>query len=208
MKVETYEAISIDEQDGRVVNEEVSEEALALIESLDLGGQRALIQKRIVAGEEIQTRNPYRLITTEELAIFGALMPNREKIEDYDGGPVPLRVLQVAAHCKTADLFTKIEVWCPAPGRDDPVLIGYAARTKESWRGEQMFLLARWGEELQSLDELRVKARGIVAARMRSAIAKAETELSNFKGSLDAKIDAFLHGEPEETVYVSLTLGR
>src|SRR4051812_13224919 len=125
MKVETYEAISVDEQNGTVLNEIVSEEALALIESLGLSGQRGLIDTRKVDGEEVQVRIPYRRVTSEELAVFSALMPNRVDLAAYADGPIPLRVLQVAAHARSLDFFTSgIEVWCPEPGRDDPVLVG------------------------------------------------------------------------------------
>lgn len=69
MKVETYEEISIDEQDGNIVDEQVSEEALALIGTLGLTGQQALIARKPVEGEdgeEIERRIPYREITAEE----------------------------------------------------------------------------------------------------------------------------------------------
>lgn len=41
MKTETYEVISLDEQNGEILNELVSEEALALIETLGLEGQQS-----------------------------------------------------------------------------------------------------------------------------------------------------------------------
>jgi hypothetical protein len=210
MNVETYEVISIDEQHGSVINEQVSEEALALIETLGLQGQRSLIETRTLDGEEVQTRNPYRLMTGEEQAIFGTLMPNRVKLADYRDGPIPLRALQVAAHAKALDCFDDIEVWCPQPGRDDPILVGVTKATAENrWRGE-LRLLARWGDEvLLSLDELRDKAKPIIASRLRAAIAKARGSITAFESGLDDKIDAYLHGGENETAHIyGLNLGN
>lgn len=73
MQVETYEAISLDEQGGDIINEQVSGEALALIESLGLEGQKALVHKTAVADsdDETENRSPYREMTREESRVFG-----------------------------------------------------------------------------------------------------------------------------------------
>lgn len=203
MKVETYEAISLDVQGGEVVNEQVNEEALALIETLDLDGQRNLVQKRSVGDEEVFVRNPYRRMSKEEQAIFSALMPNRVKLERYADGPIPLRALQVAAHARSLDFFDRgFEVWCPQPGRDDPVLVGLK---KGEYSSTDIYLLARWGEELRSLDELRAKASAIVIAKVRAAAAKAKAEVAAIESSLQERVDAYLHGGEESTVWVGIS---
>lgn len=204
IKVETYEAISLDVQGENVVNELVSEEALALIETLDLEGQRTLTQHKTLGDEEVVVRNPYRMITREEQAIFGALMPNRVKLAEYGDGPIPLRALQVAAHAKSLDFFDKgFEVWCPQPGRDDPVLVGLK---RGKYGVADIYLLARWGAELLSLDELRVKAQGVILAKARAAIAKARADVAAMEGSLEARIDNYLRGGNEDTVWVGISL--
>lgn len=201
MNVETYEVVTIDEQHGVVVNEQVSEEALALIESLDLGGQRNLLHKRDVGGEEVQTRIPYRKMTAEEQAIYSVLMPNRVEIGKYSDGPIPLRALQVAAHAKSLDYFDHgVEVWCPQPGRDDPILVG--KRKDERGWGTELYILARWGDVLLPLEELREKARPIIASKVKAAIAKARGSITAFESGLDDKIDAYLHGGENETAHI------
>lgn len=96
MLVETYEAISIDEATHG--NEEVNEEALALIGSLGLAGQQELLSERAVGdGETVVTRNPYRKMTGEEAHIFRAILPREVDIKKYSDGPIPVRVLQIAA---------------------------------------------------------------------------------------------------------------
>ena len=204
-QVETYEAISLDEQDGIVVNEEVSEEALALIESLGLSGQKQLLAEKDAGGEVVTVRSPYRLITAEELAVFGAIMPNRTQLEKYDGGPVPLRVLQIAAHAKP--LFDELQVWAPEPGRDDPLLVGVNGGS--SWGGSvrlggKVFVLARWGDVLQPFEALRAKAREILKARVMKSLAKAKAEITAFEQTIDAGLDAHLLGERTAGVSIGI----
>lgn len=204
MKVETYEAISIDVgADGAVTNEVVDAEAMALIEQLGLKGQKELLTEREVGGETVTTRNPYRLITAEERAIFMAIMPRRTKLDAYGDGPVPLRVLQVAAHA--TELFDLLEVWHPAPGQSDPVLVGING---SAFMPRETFILARWGDELCSLDELRAKAIPVIRARMKAAVAKARAEVATFEAGLDEKIEDFLHGATQSSVFVTLSFER
>lgn len=204
MKVETYEAISIDEQNGSFINEEVSEEALALIDTLGLEGQKQLVQERAVGSETLVTRNPYRKMAAEEAAIFGALLPRQVELSEYGDGPIPLRVLQVAAHAK--NLFDDLQVWCPNdPQQPDPLLVG---REGDRWRGE-FFLLARWGEVLEPLDALRTKAREVISTRMRVEIAKAKSTIATFEMTMEEQLDAYLLGERQDPVFMpNLTFGR
>ena len=206
MKVETYEAISVDEQKGTVINEVVSEEALALIESLGLEGQKSLVETREVGGEEVQTRFPYRKMTREEQAVFGAVMPHRTRLHSYSDGPIPLRALQVAAHAQSLNFFDHVEVWHPEPGRDDPVLVG-CKKNAGGW-GLDLYLLARWGDELVSMDDLRQKAKAVIVARAKSAIAKARAQLTGLEGGLEEKVESFLLGGDDESIYVNVGLSR
>jgi hypothetical protein len=201
MKVETYEAISLDEQNGEVVNEAVNEEAMALIETLGLKGQSALLSEREVAGQTVTTRNPYRRMTKEEQHIFGVVMPERTELREYRDGAIPLRALQIAAHA--VDLFNSVEVWHPEAGRDDPILVGVNG---QKYSPQELFLLARWGNELCSLDELRTKAAAILTARMRAKVAEARGAVERFGSSIETSIDAFLHGERTAPEFVSLSL--
>ncbi len=92
MLVETFEAIETD-AGGEV---ECDAEAIALIEELGLEGQRKLINKT----GDAPARNPYRKMSIQERFAFRALMPKHVALDKYSDGPIPLRVLQVAAHAK------------------------------------------------------------------------------------------------------------
>lgn len=136
MKVLTYEC---DETASETAED--SSEALALIEQLGLTGQTSLISKE-------QIRIPYREMTAEEGFIFGELCPVSTALESYRSSPIPLRVLQVAAHAKGLGMFDELIVMHPQTDFDrDPVLVGliggkyYESKTKH-------FILARWGEAL------------------------------------------------------------
>lgn len=79
--------------------------------------------------------------------------------------PVPLRVLQVAAWAKEHPLVGYLEVWHTADIKKDPILVG----RRECYGGEN-FLLARWGDALESFDVLQVKAQEVIEANLRAAI--------------------------------------
>lgn len=206
MKIETFEVISIDEQDGQVVNEQVSEEAMALIESLGLEGQRELLAEREAGGEAVMVRNPYRKMSGEEFAIFSAVLPRRVVIERYNDGPIPLRVLQIAAHAK--DLFDDVVIWCPAdPAKPDPLLVGVKGGT--TWQGNtagrsggDSFLLARWGEVLEPMDTLREQAKRLVIASAKASVAQARAKVMAFESGLDEKIEAYLLTGKSETEWL------
>lgn len=197
MKVETYETISLDEQNGEIVNELVSEEALALITELGLEGQQTLIERTQAGGEEVVKRMPYRQITAEERAVYGAVMPYRTELRSYRDGAIPLRVLQIAAHAK--ELFDSLEVWHPEAGRDDPLLVGY--KKSGQW-GRDTYILARWGEELVDFETLRTKARKIIRAKVEADIASAEAKIAQYKAGMVNAIDSYLLGGSNRTEYL------
>jgi hypothetical protein len=210
MKVETYEAISVDEQGGAIINEQVSEEALALIDALDLGGQKELLSERESGEEAVTTRIPYRQMTAEERAVFGTLFERRISLAKYNDGPIPLRVLQVAAHAM--EMFDGIEVWCPEKGRDDPLLVGVKGGTEYNWAqtrvGGDRFILARWGEVLQPLEALRDKAREILTATAATNINETRAKLAAFEAGFRARIDVFLLTGKSHNEDLSISIGR
>lgn len=151
MEVETYEAIEMT-YDGTV---ECEAEALELIESLNLEGQKSLVKKDVSG---TVARSPYRKMTQEELIVYQAILPRRVKLPNYSDGPIPLRVLQVAAHA--SELFKSLEVWCPQNVKDpDPLLVGL--KGEHYWQPD-FHILARWGEVLEPFNALADKASVMV----------------------------------------------
>lgn len=163
MLVETYE-VTETMGDG---TQECEAEALALIEEMGLEGQQSRV-KRTDTGET--KRNPYRLMSIDEVFVYGEICPKRTVLTKYADGPVPLRVLQVAAHAKS--LFERLEVWHPESAAEkDPVLVGVNGY---EWNPRERFILARWGEELLPFSELMTKAAKLYRDRVRGALADAK----------------------------------
>lgn len=175
MKVETYEVEEIGGSDASTMAADSA--AIELSEKLGLAGQLSLTNKAT------DTRLPYRVMTNEESAVYGACFPNRTKVEFYSDGIMPLRVLQVVAHCKEAGFFQAIYVWHPARGVKDPVLVGLRKERPEGqqWDSEVLYILARWGESLEPLESLKKTAKKILMARWK---AKLESTMSQCQAGL------------------------
>lgn len=195
MQIETYE---VEEITGEMGIMAADAEAIDLCEKLGLVGQKQL------ANPDTATRNPYREITAEERAVFEACFPNKTALENYSDGIIPLRVLQLVAHCKSENLFSKFEVWHPQRGQVDPLLV--ATRTVRpagwNWDRTDTFLLARWGDALESIDKLREKAKKILTVKWGNKLREARAEVLASDEQLEARIDEHLlgikaHGEPQ-----------
>jgi hypothetical protein len=170
MKVETYEVSEV-----TCENEHEETEAREIAEQLGLEGQ-----KRVRNRDGVM---PYREITAEEAVVFKAICDKEVRLHEFDRSPIPLRVLQVAAHGK--DFFDEMVVWCPSSLADkDPILLGKKKHPTNSWVFNY-FLLARWGDELdewpalcrKAADKLREVARGkLLKARDEAAAALARLD--------------------------------
>lgn len=192
MEIETYEVTEM--TTGQC--EEIGQDAIDLIAQLGLKGQEKLVRAREAGGDTTQAVCPYRRMTAEELRVYGALMTRHQKMEEYSDGPIPLRILQVAAHAKS--WYKRLEVWCPEPGvlNSDPVLVGIQAGRHE-WMDEPC-LLARWGSELEPFEGLKEKAARMLRATWEAKAKEAQAYAAGLLGMLDAKVAAFLNGTGDE----------
>lgn len=190
MKVETFE----DEEVARE-HPEVTDEAMRLIESLGLDGQRELVAPKTEEAPD-PNRNPYRKMTKEERFVYGVLCPDKADIGRYSRSAIPLRVLQVAEHARA--YFKELKVWDKQDGSiKDPVLVGYSDS-----HGAH-FLLARWGEELDTFSVLRDKAlsiqRDAVLSRVRDLIHEAKSVEANINTLPMSKMQDYW-GDPTTSV--------
>src|SRR5574341_106728 len=110
MKVEEYTC------ETQPQSAEFTDEAKALIQKLGATGQEALYSENREVGP-----CPYRKMTPTEYAVYKTLLPVREPINKFNAGPIPLRVLQIAAHA-TEQLQGTLVIWHQGVGKDDPVL--------------------------------------------------------------------------------------
>lgn len=169
MQVETFEC-----QETAAEPIEACEEAVRLAESLGLEGQLSLVKRE---QEAKPTRSPYREMTGDEEFVYRILCPDERKATEYAASPMPLRILQVLAHARECGMFDDIVVWDRTSAAvKDPVLVGVKKDPAQTWRRIN-FILARWGEHLESFpillrDALNVK-RTEVAQAFRSIAARA-----------------------------------
>lgn len=169
MLVETYENNEVTDK-----GLEIESEAMALIEKLGLEGQKTLVK----GTDENSARVPYTQMSAEENMVYRTLYPDTMRVEAYDRGPIPIRVLQVISYCREQSLFDNLVIWCPKQRDPDPLLIGYNGPV---YSPRNFCLLARWGDALDSFDKLRERAVKILTeqfvARARQAISVCETAI-------------------------------
>lgn len=191
MLVETYEVTECD-VDGRPESES---EALALIESLGLVGQQKLVIP------ETGERSPYRKMTAEEKYVISVVCPKKTEVKKYADSPIPVRVLQVAAHAM--DLFKHVTVWHPDNADEkDPYLVGSQS---DGYSTTEYYLLARWGDELLPWKELvkkaAAKARAQINAACRTMSARA---LARIESLTEMSDDEIIEAKPQSPSYYYL----
>lgn len=152
MQVETFECTETAHEPI-----EACEEAVRLMDELGLDGQKTLVTKSEKTG--FDSRCPYREMNGTESFVYRVLCPEESSLKDYGRSPIPLRVLQVAAHAKSLGIFKELRVWDRAsPAVKDPVLVGVKKHLQYDWMDGPVFILARWGEELETFSVLAKRA--------------------------------------------------
>lgn len=163
MQVESFECVETASEPI-----EATEEALALIESLGLEGQKEFCSER----NGHATRSPYRKITQEEFFVYRTLCPQRTKLHEYSDGPIPLRVMQIAAHATQLKIGPYLHVWHRAIlAVKDPVLVATDSEYISEWSdrfSDKIWILARWGEELETFHTLIERAAASVHERLKA----------------------------------------
>jgi hypothetical protein len=169
MQIQTYECET-------VPSVEFTEEAIALCEKLGAAKQDTFYKQE-------NGSCPYRLMTPEELAVYQIVLPQREEIDKYEAGPIPLRVLQVGAHAKDL-LEGTLVIWHQGAGKDDPLL---TLRQGSNWSGKY-YLLARWGEVLEEYQVLFEHAVKRLALTSSLKIAECRRELEGWEAQVESKV--------------------
>ena len=184
MQVETYE---IEEKDE--MTQEIEHEAINLINTLELTGQKELINRTDTTTERFQ----YPEMTASEYNIYSAIFPLHTMVDKYSAGILPVRVLQVIAHAKTYCDF--IQVWHKKIHDPDPLLIGLKSKAKNEYNIDNRYVLARWGDSLKSFAELTKEARITIKREFEKTIKEKLTKAKSDLENLDTLVDAKLNGE-------------
>lgn len=178
MLVETYE---IEETKNEAALMACDAEASELITKLGLEGQQALLNP------ETMPRFPYRKMTAQEGFVYKTLCPVVTTLEKYKDGIIPLRVLQVASHVKDLAFVDRIQVWHPENADiKDPVLVGVKG---PEYIDREVFILARWGEELWSMEKMLDLAKKMRVSSLKSALRKIKAEIIQDEETLNEEMD-------------------
>lgn len=189
MLVETFEELEHDHETGAP---ECDAEAIAIMEKMGLEGQLSMLTRG--AAPEERRRHPYREMRKDEIIVYRQLLPKTTDLKSYKMGPIPVRVLQVAAHAQ--EFFDVLHVWHPEAEVKDPLLVGGIG--KYSWRPDQQFILARWGEVLLPWDELVKRAAQSFRDKAKAEAIRIRAKVDQFLSSIDALPDAEVFGDGGE----------
>ena len=190
MQIETYEIEEIKNSEASTMAADA--EAIELITKLGLDGQQKLIDP-ITA-----TRFPYPALSKVQKLIYSTNFPVAEEVTKFSNEIIPLRVLQVIAFCRDFEQTRHMEIWHTGVAQKDPVLIG----RKERYSGV-VYILARWGNALESFESLTQKAEPILRVKYQARLAKLRNGVTTIEAELDSNLqEALLTGnEPSFSVY-------
>jgi hypothetical protein len=197
MQVETFEC-----QETATETTEISQEAIALVERLNLAGQLSLIDRS--SDIEVPQRCPYRQMKADEQFVYTLLCPNKESVDHYAGSPIPLRVLQVLEHAKSLNIFESFHIWSAEGQIKDPVLVAMQPVACSTW-SKLVFILARWGDKLDAFSQLATKAGEIQRGRFKTALIRRASMTRNDLELLDnLPADSFI-GKSVPSTYSELS---
>lgn len=169
----------LDEVKDIVNDTEKAVEWNALVDKLGLEGQRKL------CSADPTNPIPFPLMNREMLKVYETLCETKALLKDYSKTTIPTRVLEIAGLCVIKEYFGKIEVWYDEHD-PDPVLVGCD--------GEDKYLLARWGAELEEYAILRQEAVNRLTKKAKNVLTMKLHEIQNGLPTVDAAVEAFISG--------------
>ena len=126
---------------------------LARAEELGLKGQLALVETEHT-GEGLI---PFHRLQADEYAVWDSFAPRKAAVEEYKGGIMPERVMNLLERARECGSFHTIQVWS-TEGALDPLLVGHAGKNRYGGT-EAYYLICRWGKELLPMREVLAHAR-------------------------------------------------
>lgn len=178
MDVEIYDERELD---SSTFKPECDTEALQLIEELGLTQQKGENGKRLA----------YPQPTADQGFIIGALFTQATKLENYSAGSIPLRILKEIRSYKAENPGHLLLVRHCAPAQvKDPILLaftgGYTWMWDQSATWTDFRLVARWGDALDSWENLMVQAQKVAATKALLALNLIIRKATSMRESIDA----------------------
>lgn len=160
MDIEVYDEREVN---SATLTKECDAEALALLAELGLTQQVS----------EAGTRIAYPKPTADQAFVMEVLFPTATKLQRYDAGSIPLRVLkEIKTYRADNPSHLLIVRHSPPAMVKDPILLAWTGNKAHEWLAEQpsgqwdsMRLIARWGDALDSWATLAERAADVMTAR-------------------------------------------
>jgi hypothetical protein len=135
---------------------------------------------------------PFHRMSSDECRYWGAVCPNKHSLDNYRG-QIPIRVLEALRLATEKKMFEKYSIYSEVSDIIDPVLVGFIDETGESRPYTKTpYLIARWGESLFSISELKDRALKATVERIKLGAEKSKSEVDSVLSSVESFALAYL----------------
>lgn len=181
MAVELY----LEEEHTDIISDsEKNDEWFKTVEELGLKGQQNISENK-------KSPVPFLFMKRAMINTYETLCPSKSTVEEFDKGTIPLRVLSMIALAKQQNYFAEIEVWYDDV-KPDPIVVGKLKKTKNEY---DLYLIARWGDELRSFIELQQQAAKRWIARKKIELEDRIIDTQKNLEKIESHANKFVNGE-------------
>lgn len=166
------------ELDTTTLTTEPDDEAIALIQELGLNRQ-------IESGARVCYPKP----TADQALVMQYLFPAATKLDDYDAGMIPLRILKEIRSYKAEHPTHRLIIRHSPPAQvKDPILLACIGDNSWSDTAVDMFdnkrMIARWGDALESWDTLLERAERMLSKVAENALSREIAKLTMLRDAV------------------------
>lgn len=183
LQIETYE-IEECENAGDDIN---TEEYQQLHKTLNLEGQ-----KKILTNDD-GTGIPFQRMDKSVFNIWQAYCPGKFKLHQYRGSLIPLRVLGLLKICQEKKYFGRIEIWTESENNPDPIAVG--VKSDYDWSFDNCYLIARWGESLDSWAKIVQGAKEKITLKLKTLLGSEIEKIQSILNNPDDAVNQCINGE-------------
>lgn len=184
MAIETY---LLEENADVITDVELNEEWHQKVSELELEGQKKIVSPG-------KSPIPFPFMNENMLKVYSELCPVKDKVQNYQMSAIPLKALSLIALSQKEMYFDYIEIW-HSNTKPDPIAVGSlipeADKTK-TWNA-QKYIIARWGDELESFPELAKKAMDIWKQRTLLKCREKFVEMEDMIKNIDIRAESYFN---------------
>jgi hypothetical protein len=135
---------------------------------------------------------PFHRLSAEECRYWGAICPHKHSLDRYNG-QIPIRVLEALRLATEKKMFERYTIYSEVSDMIDPILVGLIDETGEKRPyNKTPYLIARWGESLFSISELKDRALKEATKRIQLGAEKSKSEVDSVLSSVESFALAYL----------------